>query len=162
MNALDFSRAAEDDFRSRALRGLQDGTKSCWPGQSGSKHLLITDATGIPLAVTLTGGNRKNVTQFIPLLEAVPAVRGKRCRPRRRADVVLGDRGYDHDTYCRLVRALGVKPVIAPTSWMLRPRPRHHPPKQHAQPVRQQPLNQIRHTRPNNGSHRSRHKQRRR
>ncbi|MGW2559436.1 transposase [Streptomyces sp. NPDC001514] len=27
--------------------------------------------------------------------------------------VVLGDRGYDHDTYRRLVRALGVKPVIA-------------------------------------------------
>lgn len=34
----------------------------------GSKHHLITDATGIPLAVTLTGGNRNDVTQLIPLL----------------------------------------------------------------------------------------------
>lgn len=96
------------------LRGLQDGTSPVGRGRTGSKHLLITEATGIPLAVTLTGGNRKNVTQLIPLLKAVPAVRGKRRRPRRRPDVVLGDRSYDHDTYRRLVRALGVKPVIAP------------------------------------------------
>lgn len=40
-------------------------------------------------------------------------MRGKRGRPRRRPDVVLGDRGYDHDKYRRLVRALGVKPLIA-------------------------------------------------
>jgi transposase len=40
-------------------------------------------------------------------------VRGKRGRPRRRPDVMLGDRGYDHDKYRRLVWDLGVKPVIA-------------------------------------------------
>jgi transposase len=40
-------------------------------------------------------------------------VRGKRGRPRRRPDLVLGDRGYDHDKYRRLVWDLGVKPVIA-------------------------------------------------
>ncbi|GAA3483180.1 hypothetical protein GCM10018966_077120 [Streptomyces yanii] len=27
----------------------------------------------------------------------MPAVRAKRGRPRRRPDVVLGDRGYDHE-----------------------------------------------------------------
>jgi transposase len=48
-----------------------------------------------------------------PLLEAVPPVRGKLVLPRRRPDIVLGDRGYDHDKYRCLVRALGVKPVIA-------------------------------------------------
>lgn len=40
-------------------------------------------------------------------------MRGKRGRPRHRPDVVLGDRGYDHDKYRRLVWDLGVKPVIA-------------------------------------------------
>ena len=40
-------------------------------------------------------------------------MRGKRDRPRRRPDVVLGDRGYDHDKYRRLVRDFGVKPLIA-------------------------------------------------
>ncbi|GAA0466147.1 IS5 family transposase [Streptomyces olivaceiscleroticus] len=82
-------------------------------GRTGSKHHLITDATGIPLAATLTGGNRNDVTQLIPLLQAVPPVRGKRGRPRRRPDVVLADRGYDHDKYRRLVWVLGVKPLIA-------------------------------------------------
>jgi hypothetical protein len=57
----------------------------------------------------LTGGNRNDVTQLIPLLEAVPPVRGKHGRPRRRPDLVLGDRGYDHDKYRRLVWDLGVK-----------------------------------------------------
>jgi hypothetical protein len=53
-----------------------------------SKHHLITDATGIPPAATLTGANRNDVTQLIPLLRAVPSVRGKRGRPRRRPGVV--------------------------------------------------------------------------
>ncbi|MDH6543872.1 transposase [Streptomyces sp. SPB4] len=61
----------------------------------------------------MTGGNRNDATQLIPLLKAVPSVRGKRGGPRRRPDIVLGDRGYDHDKYRRLVWALGVKPVIA-------------------------------------------------
>ncbi|CAL9330402.1 hypothetical protein SUDANB146_06444 [Streptomyces sp. enrichment culture] len=82
-------------------------------GRTGSKHHLITDATGTPLAATLTGGNRNDVTELIPLLQAVSPVRGKRGRPRRRPDTVLADRGYDHDKYRRLVWDLGVKPVIA-------------------------------------------------
>jgi transposase len=38
-----------------------------------------------------------DVTRLVPLLEAVPPVWSKRGRPRRRLDVVLADRGYDHD-----------------------------------------------------------------
>ncbi len=40
-------------------------------------------------------------------------VRGKRGRPRHCPDVVLADRGYDHDKYRRLVWDLGAKPQIA-------------------------------------------------
>nr|WP_246150359.1 IS5 family transposase [Streptomyces qinzhouensis] len=113
-NALDFSRAAVDGSHVRALKGgAKTGRSPVDRGRTGSKHHLITDATGIPLGATLTGGNRNDVTQLIPLLQAVPPVRGKRGRPRRRPDVVLGDRGYDHDKYRRLVRDLGVKPLIA-------------------------------------------------
>ncbi|MFJ3229298.1 hypothetical protein ACIPJS_39070 [Streptomyces sp. NPDC086783] len=43
----------------------------------------------------------------------MPPVRGKRGWPRRHPDVVLGDRGYDHDKYRRLVRDLGVESLIA-------------------------------------------------
>ncbi len=64
------------------------------PRQTGSKHHLICDGGGIPLAVTLTGGNRNDITQLVPLLDAVPAVRGRPGRPRRKPDNVVADRGY--------------------------------------------------------------------
>ncbi|MET9125410.1 IS5 family transposase [Streptomyces sp. NPDC004528] len=115
-NALDFSQAAVDGSHIRALKGGgKTGRSPVDRGRTGSKHHLITDASGIPLAVTLTGGKRNDVTQLIPLLQAVPPVRGKRGRPRRRPDAVLGDRGHDHDhdKYRRLVWGLGVKPLIA-------------------------------------------------
>jgi transposase len=73
----------------------------------------VVDATGIPLAWMLTGGNRNDVTQLIPLLDSVPPVRGRVGRPRRRPDRVTADRGYDHDNHRRLVRERGIKPEIA-------------------------------------------------
>ncbi|WP_435835343.1 IS5 family transposase [Streptomyces avermitilis] len=112
-NALDFSRTAVDGAHPGVKGGPKTGRSPVDRGRTGSKHHLITDATGIPLAATLTGGHRNDVTQLIPLLQAVPPVRGKRGLPRRRPDVVLGDRGYDHDKYRRLVWDLGVKPLIA-------------------------------------------------
>ena len=71
--------------------------------------LLWTDNHGTPLAVSLTGGNRNDVTPLIPLLDKVPPVRGRVGRPRRRPDCLYADRGYDHDKYRRLIRAKGVK-----------------------------------------------------
>jgi transposase len=81
--------------------------------RTGSKHHVITEARGIPLALSLTGGNRNDVTQVIPLIEAIPPVRGKVGRPRRRPWVLYADRGYDHDKYRRLLWRKGIKPVIA-------------------------------------------------
>ncbi|MET8411259.1 IS5 family transposase [Streptomyces sp. NPDC005195] len=81
--------------------------------RTGSKHHLITEAHGIPLAVSLTGGNRNDVTQPMPLIEAVPPVRGRRGRPRLRPDTIYADRSYDHDKYRKQVRAVGITPVIA-------------------------------------------------
>jgi hypothetical protein len=55
-------------------------------GRPGSKHHLITDVHGFPLAVTLTGGHR-HVTQLIPLVEAILPARGRNgaeLRERRR------------------------------------------------------------------------------
>jgi transposase len=73
----------------------------------------LVDATGIPLAWTLTGGNRNDVTQLIPLIERIPPVRGKVGRPRRRPDRVAADRGYDHDKYRDQLRERGITPEIA-------------------------------------------------
>ncbi|MGW1705466.1 IS5 family transposase [Streptomyces sp. NPDC002206] len=82
-------------------------------GMTGSKHLLIVEAHGIPLAVTLTGGNRNDVTELIPLIQAVPPIRGKRGQPLRRPRRIYADRGYDHDVYRDRVRRLKINPVIA-------------------------------------------------
>src|SRR5256712_11211418 len=46
--------------------------------RNGSKHHLLVDATGIPLAWSVTGGNRHHVTQLIPLVDAVPPTRPRR------------------------------------------------------------------------------------
>ena len=74
---------------------------------------MITDGAGIPLAVRLTGGNRHDSTQLMPMISAVPAVRGKRGRPRRRPDALYADRAYDYDTYRRQLRAKGITPHLA-------------------------------------------------
>jgi transposase len=94
-------------------RGAETGPSPVDRGRPGSKHHLLVEATGIPLAFSVTGGNRNDVTQLIPLLDGVPAVRGVVGRPRRRPDRLIADRGYDHDKYRRLVRQRGVKPIIA-------------------------------------------------
>jgi hypothetical protein len=64
--------------------------------------------------VTLTGGNRNDVTQLIPLVEAVPPIRGRRGRPRRRPRELFADRGYDHDIYRRRLRARGIRNGAVP------------------------------------------------
>ncbi|CRK57747.1 Mobile element protein [Alloactinosynnema sp. L-07] len=74
---------------------------------------MITDGTGIPLATILTGGNRDDVTRLMPLIEAVPPVRGRRGRPRQRPERIHVDRAYDDNKYRKLVRAKGIEPVIA-------------------------------------------------
>ena len=81
--------------------------------RTGSKHHLLTDANGVPLAVSVTGAHRNDVTQLLPLVDGLEPVRGKVGRPRKRAEGLLADRGYDHDKYRRELWARGVKPVIA-------------------------------------------------
>lgn len=67
----------------------------------------------MPLATTLTGGNRNDITQLIPLVDAVPPVRGRRGRPRRRPQVLVADRGYDHDKYRDALQKRGIRPLIS-------------------------------------------------
>jgi len=79
----------------------------------GSKHHIITDAEGVPLAVQLTGANRHDVTQLLPLVDAIPPIAGKVGRPRHRPDRLQGDRGYDSEPHRRELRRRGIEPVLA-------------------------------------------------
>ncbi|ALO97942.1 transposase [Streptomyces hygroscopicus subsp. limoneus] len=60
---------------------------------------MTTDGHGTPLAVLLTGGNRNDVTQLPPLLDAIPPACGRAGRRRRKRDSLFTDRGYDRDIY---------------------------------------------------------------
>jgi transposase len=71
------------------------------------------DACGVPLAYTVTPGNRNDVTQLLPLLDRIGPVRGRVGRPRCRPDTIYADRGYDFDKYRRLLRQRGVGHRIA-------------------------------------------------
>jgi transposase len=99
--------------RAGKKRGSKTGPSPVNRARRGSKHHLLVDASGIPLAWTVTGGNRNDVTQLVPLVERVPPVRGKVGRPRRRPERVTADRGYDHDKYRRELRRRGIGSEIA-------------------------------------------------
>lgn len=73
---------------------------------------MICDGNGIPLAIGLGGGNRNDILQLIPLVEAIPPVRGKVGRPRRKPRKLYADRAYDHDRYRRRLRDKAIEPVI--------------------------------------------------
>src|SRR5215211_4962713 len=110
--AIDWSTAVVDGGHIRALQGALTGPSPVDRARTGSKHHLLTDASGIPLAIALTGGNRNDVTQLLPLIDGVGPGRGKLGRPRQRAERLVADRGYDHDKYRRELRRRGVTPVI--------------------------------------------------
>jgi len=81
--------------------------------KKGTKHHLLTDGRGTPLAVTLTAANRHDVTQLLPLVDAVPPVRGRVGRPRRRPEALYADRAYDSDPHRAELRRRRVRPRLA-------------------------------------------------
>ena len=111
---IEWSRAVADSSqRAGEKGGSATGPSPVDRARNGSKHHLLVDASGIPLAWTVTGGNRNDVTQLVPLVERVPPVRGKVGRPRRRPDRVTGDRAYDYPSRRRELRQRGIRSEIA-------------------------------------------------
>ena len=100
-------------FRSGGFWGEKTGPNPTYRRKPGSKHHVITDANGIPLAVTLTGANHHDLTQLLPLINAIPAIAGQVGRPRYRPDCVQGDRAYDSEPHRQAVREVGIYPILA-------------------------------------------------
>ncbi|HEY8628414.1 MAG TPA: IS5 family transposase [Gaiellaceae bacterium] len=111
---IEWSRAAIDSSHVRAFGGgAKTGPSPVDRSRSGSKHHLIACGRGTPLAASLTGGNRNDITQLIPLVDAIPAVRGRRGRPRRRPRKLYGDRAYHSLDGRRELRRRGIQAKIA-------------------------------------------------
>ncbi|WP_414056275.1 IS5 family transposase [Paraburkholderia hospita] len=102
-------------FIVRASRwgGPKTGPNPTDRARPGSKHHVLVDANGIPVSVIVTGANRNDVTQLLPLVDAIPPIRGTRGRPLRKPKVIYADRGYDSDSHRRRLRERGIRPVIA-------------------------------------------------
>lgn len=111
---LDWRRAAVDSSKVRALNGGdKTGPNPTDRGRKGSKHHVLTEAKGIPLAASLTGANRNDITEMIPLADAVPPIAGKAGCPRRRPDNLYGDRACDGKEKRQALRQRGINPMIA-------------------------------------------------
>lgn len=71
------------------------------------------DADGTPLACTLTAANRHDVTQLIPLVDAIPPIGGKPGATLKRPEEVMGDRAYDSDPHRLALSARGIATSLA-------------------------------------------------
>jgi len=63
--------------------------------------------------VKLTSGNRHDVTQLIPLVDAIPAIAGKVGHPIRRPKELFADRAYDSGPHREQLRRRKIEPMIA-------------------------------------------------
>jgi transposase len=111
---LDPDLAIVDSVLVRAFGGGEEtGPSPVDRGKPGSKHTLLVDRHGVPLAIRTTGANVSDQTQILPIvLLDFPRVGGKLGRPKEHPDAVYADRGYDSDDTRALLRWLGIEPVI--------------------------------------------------
>jgi transposase len=79
---------------SRRFWGALTGKNPTDRAKKGTKRHLLVDGKGTPLAVRLTGANRPDAPEALPLIDAIPPIRGKRGRPRRKPKALYGDRAY--------------------------------------------------------------------
>jgi transposase len=79
----------------------------------GTKHTLLVDRHGVPLAIRTAGANASDHRQIIPLVLDFPKVAGKPGRPKELPDELYADRGYDSDSTRWILSWLGIEPHIA-------------------------------------------------
>lgn len=83
-------------------------------GKPGSKHHLLTDRNGVPLAVVLTAANVHDSRIFEELVDAAgPVKRPGKGRPRRRPEKLHADKAYDFPRCRAVLRRRGIKSRIA-------------------------------------------------
>ena len=79
-------------------------------GRAGSKHHVICEGQGIPLAATLSAANRNDITELIGLVDRVPPTgRYGKFRPK----TLLADRAYSSRKHRKALRERGSTPRIA-------------------------------------------------
>jgi transposase len=93
--------------------GAATGPNPTDRSKTGTKHTLLVDGNGTPLALITTGANASDQKQLEPIINKFPRVKGKPGRPKEHPNVALADRGYDSEANRLLLRWLGIEPFIA-------------------------------------------------
>jgi transposase len=82
-------------------------------GKPGSKHHLLTDRNGVPLAVVLTAANVHDSKVFEELVDAVEPIKCPLGRPRKRPEKLHADKAYDFRRCREALRRRGINVRIA-------------------------------------------------
>ncbi len=94
------------------LRGDATGPNPTGRGKPGSKHHVLTDADGTPLVATITAANVNDGTMLLPLVDAIPAAKGKVGAPRKRPDSVTADKA-NHSNFREVTPHVnGIEPLL--------------------------------------------------
>ncbi|MEE1797558.1 IS5 family transposase [Streptomyces sp. JV176] len=111
---LDWSRCAIDSVNMRALKkGDLTGPNPVDRGKFGSKIHLITDQTGLPLSVGISGANLHDSQALEPLVRGIPPIRSRRGPRRRRPAKLHADKAYDNRHLRQWLRSRHITPRIA-------------------------------------------------
>jgi transposase len=111
---LDPHLAIVDSVLVRAFGGGEaTGPSPVDRGKLGSKHTLLVDRHGVPMAIRTAPANASDQTQILPIVLDFPHIGGQPGRPKEHPDQVFADRGYDCDATRALLYWLGIEPVIA-------------------------------------------------
>jgi len=78
----------------RCFWGVLTGKNPTDRAKKGTKRHLLVDGNGTPLAVRITGAQRNESLEAMPLLDDVPPIRQPRGGRRRRPKALYGDRQY--------------------------------------------------------------------
>ena len=113
-DAIDWSRGAVDSTKARALGGGDDtGPNPTDRAKLGSKHHVLTDAQGIPVATTVTGANAADVNSLLPLVDSIPDLPDPHLDKPNEPETLYGDRSYDSEPHRDELRARGIEPKLA-------------------------------------------------
>jgi len=111
---IDWQRALIDASYVKAPEGGEKtGPNPTDRRKSGSKHHVMTDAHGIPLAATVTAANVSDVTQIFHVLTSMPPVGGKPGPKRQKPRRLQGDKAYDSKSVRQVLRWMDIVPVLA-------------------------------------------------
>lgn len=74
---------------------------------------MITERTGLPLSVGISGANMHDSQGLEPLVRGIPPIRSRRGPRRHRPGKLHGDKGYDYRHLRQWLRSRGIRHRLA-------------------------------------------------